>query len=194
MNPHGSKSDQIIQSAIEILTHEGAPGLSMRKVAERSNMSLGNLQYHFKTKETLLEALLEFFLNECRRQSSEFFAELTGSPEEKLKHLMRYGLENQQFAEWSGIFKELWAMAERNAPIKRNLGRYYREYFKAIVELLRSVSPKPDELKLHKAAAVLLTFLEGYSVTRDTLPITPAQMAEVVTELVLRQLHIDAQS
>lgn len=50
--------------------------------------------------------------------------------------------------------------------------------------MLRSVAPD-NETGLKKASALLLAFLEGYALTRGSLPIRPAELAEDVSGFVL---------
>ncbi len=52
--------DRILQAAVdEIRTASPPTAISMRKVAERAEFSLGTLQYYFPKKDTLLEACLD---------------------------------------------------------------------------------------------------------------------------------------
>ena len=54
------RKQQILQTAIELVAEEGYGNLSMRALARASNMKLGALQYHFRTWETLLRALVDY--------------------------------------------------------------------------------------------------------------------------------------
>ena len=56
MNP---KIDRILNCAMSILKKSGDQGLSMRKVAEAADMRLSNVQYYFKTKEQIVQAIIE---------------------------------------------------------------------------------------------------------------------------------------
>jgi len=59
-----SKIDHIYSCTTALLKDVGSEGLSMRKVAQKADMSLSNVQYYFKTKELLLAGLLKSFLEE----------------------------------------------------------------------------------------------------------------------------------
>ena len=42
--------------------------IAMRAVARASGLKLGALQYHFRSREDLLRAMLEFIADRCRTQ------------------------------------------------------------------------------------------------------------------------------
>jgi AcrR family transcriptional regulator len=58
----------ILTAGRTLLIRDGAGGFSMRKVAIAAGISLGNLQYHYKTKDDLLEGMLDWFLIEYTRE------------------------------------------------------------------------------------------------------------------------------
>ena len=49
----------IIQAATTVLKDFGTEGLTMRKVATEAEMSLGNLQYHFRNQTALMAGLAD---------------------------------------------------------------------------------------------------------------------------------------
>ena len=48
----------ILRTALHILIEEGYRAMSMRRVAAASGMKLGNLTYHYPTREDLVRGLL----------------------------------------------------------------------------------------------------------------------------------------
>ena len=62
LEEQGSRSpraEAIVADAIRLITEEGYGEFSLRKVAARNGIKLASLQYHFKTREALLDAVLE---------------------------------------------------------------------------------------------------------------------------------------
>lgn len=51
--------DKIISTAIKCFNKEGYGALSLYEIAKATGMSRGNLTYHFKDKDTLLEAITQ---------------------------------------------------------------------------------------------------------------------------------------
>jgi AcrR family transcriptional regulator len=57
------RRNQILQTAIEMIADEGNAELSMRALARVSEMKLGALQYHFRTADALLRAVVSHIAN-----------------------------------------------------------------------------------------------------------------------------------
>ena len=53
----------ILDAAREVFMEAGYAGFTMRKIARRANITLGNLNYYYRTKEDLLQDLMEY----CRQ-------------------------------------------------------------------------------------------------------------------------------
>lgn len=56
--------DRILTTAIELFNEKGLVNVTMRDLAAELDMSLGNLTYHFKKKEELMEAIHERIITE----------------------------------------------------------------------------------------------------------------------------------
>lgn len=69
--PRVSKS-QLVRIAASLIGHQGVSKTSMRQIAEEARVSLASVQYHFRTKESLLVAVIdELILPNERSRSSE---------------------------------------------------------------------------------------------------------------------------
>ena len=65
-----AKIEAIVASSREIFIQEGHAGLSLRRVADHAGIAVGNLNYYFPTKRSLLDAMLrETLAGLCRRTS-----------------------------------------------------------------------------------------------------------------------------
>ena len=54
----------IVSVAGKVLVESGYQGLTLKRVADAAGISVGNLNYHFRTKESLIEALIEHVLTD----------------------------------------------------------------------------------------------------------------------------------
>ena len=54
------RREEILKIAVDIIANEGYASLTMRALARASGMKLGALQYHFRTSEDLLRALVAY--------------------------------------------------------------------------------------------------------------------------------------
>ena len=51
--------EQILEAALDLFSHQGFRGTTVREIAERAGRSTGNLYHHFPDKETLFRTLLD---------------------------------------------------------------------------------------------------------------------------------------
>src|SRR5512143_4082677 len=69
MSPRTYKASQqpknnILQKAVELFNEKGTAGVSMNALAEALGISAGNLQYHYRSKEDVIRAILEVMFGE----------------------------------------------------------------------------------------------------------------------------------
>ena len=69
MSPRTYKASEqtksnILQKAIELFNESGTASISMNALAEALGISAGNLQYHYKSKEEMIRAILEQMFSE----------------------------------------------------------------------------------------------------------------------------------
>lgn len=60
--PSKQRREQLVEAAIDLSVEEGLPAASIRRIADRANVSLGVVHYHFRSKEELLSAMAGSFL------------------------------------------------------------------------------------------------------------------------------------
>ena len=180
-----NKIDHIFTCAMELLRESGNQGFSMRKVSAKAGMSLSNLQYYFKTKELLLAGLLKGFL-ECYTESFQEYDWSKGKhPKENLNQLLLHIFNDEGFDDCGTIFKELWAIAERNPGVKLAMTEYYQGLYQILFGMIEEIAPpKCREKSIHYSVSLLLPFIEGYCITRSVLPVSPDDLAEQFTEVI----------
>lgn len=60
-----ARREQITRAAVEVLAEQGYAGTSFSAIAERVQVSKGVLSYHFSDKSDLLQAVVQFVLEEA---------------------------------------------------------------------------------------------------------------------------------
>ena len=60
---HQTKNN-IIQKAIDLFNEHGTAAVSLNSLAEALGISTGNLQYHYRSKEEIVRAILEVMFND----------------------------------------------------------------------------------------------------------------------------------
>ena len=81
------KRDRLVQSAAALFHQQGVHRTTLAEVAERADVPAGNVYYYFKTKDELVGAVLDSYLDEAARLIQSF--ERGRTPQARLKALVR---------------------------------------------------------------------------------------------------------
>lgn len=155
-----NRKTEILRSAIELIADEGYGSLSMRALARASGMKLGALQYHFRTWDALLIALVDYI-------EAEIIVALDTeggfSAQPSVTHLIEFmldehvGTSDKLFND--RLWAQLWAM-EQVEPLVSDLLEELYANFLAILEAMLAahgaVNPRAEAL-------MLLSMVEGES-------------------------------
>lgn len=171
---------QIIQSAIVVLKIVGTEGLSLRNVAAQADISLGNLQYHFKSRPALMAGLAEHYFAECAELLGGYEqTPIDGTRDEQLQHFIRFLLDHvDHISDMCRIFREIWALSTRDDAVHSQLVSYYETSMSQITRLLADLGE--DEPSARRIATLLVPFMEGFSITHEALPLTTQQAADIL--------------
>ncbi|WP_082456726.1 MULTISPECIES: TetR/AcrR family transcriptional regulator [Frankia] len=67
LDPRGDTRSRILAAAMSLFSEQGYAGTSVRDISERLGVTKAALYYHFPSKESILDALLEPFVSELGR-------------------------------------------------------------------------------------------------------------------------------
>lgn len=166
-----------------MLKDYGTEGLTMRKVAAQAEISLGNLQYHYKDRSALLGGLAEHYFGECSGMLDDYrHSPENGEREEQLHQLVLFFLDHvDHISDMCRIFREIWALSARDEQIHKQMVDYYEITVKKLSSLLIPLSG--CEKAAADAASLLLPYIEGYSITCRALPQTKEETALMLTKV-----------
>ena len=72
----------------------GYGGFTMRKVANRAGITIGNLNYYYRTREDLLRDLLEYVINDYLEEFERRRQIAGHSPEKQLLAVLKFWIED----------------------------------------------------------------------------------------------------
>jgi TetR/AcrR family transcriptional regulator, transcriptional repressor of bet genes len=163
------RREQLLTAAYEVAAREGVGGLTVRAIAAEASVSHGLVHFHFKSKEQLVRALLEWVLA-ATLELPPYVAE--GAADGPLQRL--HGLLEREMDRLSGdprrmrLFLEFWAIGTRDPWIG---GRFsaelerYRSKLRAVTErVLRDESAAFEGVTADGLAAVAVSFVNGCAV------------------------------
>jgi AcrR family transcriptional regulator len=163
------RRQQILSAAYEVASRRGLEGLTVRAVAARAELSHGSVLYHFKRKDQLVRALLDWLLQSASLlRVPEAVAEIE-DPMDRLYALLRQEMDRASSDTGrSQLLFEYWALGTRHAAIRRRIEsemNRYRLAFRAVAEQVlgneagRFLGVTPDGL-----AAVSVSLIHGCAV------------------------------
>jgi TetR/AcrR family transcriptional repressor of nem operon len=86
------KRERLIASAVELIYRQGVERPTLAQIAEAAGVPPGNVYYYFKTKDELIEAVVESRAADVRELLDSL--ERRRTPGARLKGLIRYWLES----------------------------------------------------------------------------------------------------
>ncbi|WP_257463115.1 TetR/AcrR family transcriptional regulator [Archangium lipolyticum] len=160
------RSEAILDAAQRLLVDEGHAALTLRGVAQRAGIRLGNLQYYFATREELVRALLARVLERATARLEERMG-AAGDPAEALDESLKALLEDQLDPASYRLFYDLWALAAREPAIAAELRTFYARYTDTVAERLGQLAPRLSRAETRARAELLVALLEGLSLFRS---------------------------
>ena len=152
------RKTEILRAAIELIADEGYGSLSMRALARASDLKLGALQYHFRTWDALLIALVDYIEVEITvaLDTEEGF-----SAQPSITHLIKFML-NEHVGTSDNLFNDrlwvqLWAMEQVEPLVSDLLEELYAKFLAILEPMLTAhgaINPRAEAL-------MLLSMVEG---------------------------------
>jgi AcrR family transcriptional regulator len=181
------RSEAILDAAERLLVEEGHAALSLRGVAQRVGIRLGNLQYYFATREELVRALLARVLE---RATARVEARVGAAGSSRtLDAALEPLLEEQKDPNSYRLFYDLWAMAAREPAIAVELRAFYARYVDALAQWLREASPGLGRAEARARAELLVALIEGLSLFRSGTLGEPDKKVDALLRRVTAWLH-----
>lgn len=137
----------ILEAARDALVEEGYPGLTMRNVARRAEITVGNLSYYYTKRDDLLHDLLEAVIQGYVGDFDRIVENPDRTPEERLEDMIRFVVGDLATKETTGFFIALWGLAAHNEVAAKEMSDVYvieRNAFARVIAAMRPDLPKKD--------------------------------------------------
>jgi AcrR family transcriptional regulator len=164
-----TRRGQIIRAAYDVAALKGLDGLTVRLVATKARLSTGLVLFHFKSKDELVVALLDWLLSTTTVLQIGPEIRAITAPTERLLAVLRQ--EMDRLSREPGrirLFFEFWVMGGRHTRIgtkmRAELARY-REAFRPIAgEVLEARPERFSHVTADGLAGVAVSFIKGCAV------------------------------
>lgn len=156
--------EQILNATMRILMTEGYAALTLRRVATECGLRVGNLTYHFPTKNELVTALLDAVLGGYRERARKVHRGVELDDRTKLKAAIFNTLRDVQSFQTTYLFPELWSLANHDPDIGTKLQAFYRQARAPTVQLIRRLNPALNEDDAETLTVFLASLVEGSTI------------------------------
>lgn len=152
----------ILETAEQLLINSGYHNFSMRKVANKAGVSVGNLQYYFPSKDLLLEALLDHVIQNYLDTFERFIGKC--DPKEQFRKLVKTVIKDLKTKHTTVFFPELWSMANHEKHICKIMDDMYGKYRALVANIIAEINPKLNEQQTKRLSLFITSSLEGHTV------------------------------
>ncbi len=149
----------ILNAAREVFVEDGHAGLSLRKVAERAGVAVGNVSYYFPSKRALLDAMLREILADYVEEHTEQFEAARDAPMDILLNVVTFYVANGRFSHT--LFFQIWGYAGADAEARRLVSELYRSIGQFIYFLIKAANPAIGDAQARRTVAHIFSLEEG---------------------------------
>lgn len=152
-----ARREAVLGVARELLVREGFDQFVLRRVADRAEMTLGNLQYYFATRDDLLEAVIraEFDLD---------LAALRAAAEDADLDAVVRSLAINWTTGAGSIFGTMSLLAYHHDRFRRLNREIYETFYAELGTIIRSVSGATSDAEIASRARLITSVLDGVAI------------------------------
>lgn len=171
VKPEHVRREEIVNAAYEVIFEVGLSNTTIAQIAKKAQLSVGIVSHYFGDKQGLINACMLEMLNELRRKTAQYKAEVTDShPENMIKAIIDSNFDISQVNQramriWLDFWSASMHMSELSRLQKINDQRLYSNLKFHFLELM----PKDQASIAARGLAALIDglWLRG-SLSRDT--------------------------
>lgn len=154
----------IIEAAEDILIEEGYHNFSLRKVASKAGIKLGNLQYYFPTKDDLVKAMLNTVIQGYLDEFDELRQQAGEDPREQFKTLLKHIIFDLNSKKCTVFFPEIWSLSNHEDHVTEYMDAMYGRYRVTLEEIIALINPKLSMAQIKRLSLFISASIEGHTV------------------------------
>jgi AcrR family transcriptional regulator len=151
----------ILEAALDLLVEEGATAFTLRGIADRCGLKVGNVSRHFPRKEMLVQVFLDDLLHPEKRPIKGDIREMDMPPDEALALIISGSLDLIKTKKMTRLFTELWAMANHNEFVAERVEMIYRYVHELIESYVAKLNPALSSADVEVVALYISASIEG---------------------------------
>lgn len=160
---------QIVKASYDVAMRKGLEGLTVRLVAAKARLSSGLVLFHFKSRDQLVVALLDWLLATTTVLHIGPEIQAIPVPLDRLLALLRQEMDRlSREPERLRLFFEFWIIGGRHSQIgtkmRAELARYREAFRPMAVEVLEADPEHFSHVSADGLAGVAVSFIKGCAV------------------------------
>jgi AcrR family transcriptional regulator len=170
---------EILRAAKHVLATDGFARFTLRGVASKAGLTVGNLAYHYPSKRDLVRALIVLLMEEYRIQVG---THLRGAPSRSpgaFKSLVSWLMRDSVSTQTSRLFRELWTIALHDPFIAKAIDQFYAEVQETASMHLRHNFPNLPRSSVRAIVQLMGIISEGSNVLYGTARSPTAPLGQV---------------
>lgn len=130
---------QILEAAMTVFARQGFDQARMDDIAQEVGLSKGALYLYFKSKDTIISAILQLFFSRALKKLQDFLENKEQpSIREQLMMLNQYYIaEMKWMARLVPLSYEFYAVAARQKVVRQFFKRYFKDYREILTALVQ---------------------------------------------------------
>jgi AcrR family transcriptional regulator len=156
---------RVLQTAASLFLTKGYHATSMDEIVAESKVAKTNIYYHFKSKEELLSAILEDFIQAYTDLISNVMSQTSLSVRERFERFVRLLLQQRPDCSGGCPFLTLYVQIPHDAPrIREQVRLFFRSQVDAVAALLNEGVQKREfqaDLPVGPTAQLIVSAIEG---------------------------------
>ncbi|GAB4280263.1 MAG: fatty acid metabolism transcriptional regulator FadR [Candidatus Promineifilaceae bacterium] len=159
------RTAQIIEAAVTAFSRLGFDRTRMDDIAQEAGVSKGTLYLYFNSKDEIITAVLDQFLNE---EMADFAAHLAdpGPVSEKLRGIILQMMADTEamMSRYLSVWLEFYAVASREGLLRTKMQQFMQQFVTLFAALLQEGVDKGEfrPVVVHDVALVMMAQLEGF--------------------------------
>lgn len=150
------RKQQILQAAIEIIVEQGYGALTMRALARADGIKLGALQYHYKTRDDMLRALVGYIADEYQKVLDAMDTDVDSLGIEGVLEVV--GAEPAEGElQVNKLWPQLWAMGQVEPLVADLVDDIYDQYLQILENKIAAAGGESPRAE----AICLMSMVEG---------------------------------
>jgi TetR/AcrR family transcriptional regulator, transcriptional repressor for nem operon len=157
--------DLLLNAAVKVAYENGFAGAALADIAAEAKIPLGNIYYHFKTKDDIGTAIVELRLSRFKKLLQEF--DKDPSPKERLCAFVQIKIKNRESLAHGGcpVGTLCSELQKHGGPAAKKSSLLFAEALTWIETQFKAIGKGPDSRGL---AIHLLSATQGISILAHT--------------------------